>query len=316
MRKTRKFNHLESRPLVSVLIATKGRPQVLLKCLSSVFGQDYPNFEVLVLDDNSESKNICEMLSAKLDGERVKCFRSNKRLGVAGARNLLMRNGRGRIFIFIDDDAIFVSNDCISRAVEYFKGDASVGILTFKIINHVAGRNELFVPFSRYQRFRCPNLVESKQEVSYYVGTGHAIRSEVVDQCGFYQDNFGYGGEEMDLSYRAVMSGIRVFYAPDIVVHHYPQPTTFGNRGWHSELYFVTRNRIWLAYKYLPLRYFPTYLLFWLGIYGFRALRALRMVDFFAGIKDGIKDLGLLERNPLSKDTVGYLHSHFGRLWY
>lgn len=305
-------------PLVSVLIATRDRPQTLLKCLVSVFDQDYPNFEVLVLDDNSETHDICEILSEELGGKKVKCFRSNKRIGVAGARNFLMKKSKGEIFLFIDDDAVFSSNDCISRTVRHFRGDTGVGIIAFKIINHTGEREKLLVPFSQYCRFKHPDVIENKQTVSYYLGGGHAINRKVIEQCGLYQDNFGFGGEELDLSYRVVQAGMKILYAPDIVVHHYPGSSLFGvrDRGDYSELYFRVRNRIWLAYKYIPFPYLPVYLFLWFMSYGATALKIFDVRNLFLGIRDGVRELRPLKRTPLDQNALKYLRANFGRLWY
>lgn len=303
-------------PPIAVLVATRNRPESLLRCLKSILGQDYPNIEVLILDDFSKGIQICDLVSSEMGDPRVKCFRSDQQLGVAGARNFLMRKASGEIFIIIDDDAVFQDRNDLSLAVRHLSENPNVGILAFRIVDHFKGRENLLVPFSRWWRFKYPDIVEKQQAVSYYVGAGHAIRRDVVEQCGFYQEDLGYGEEEMDLSYRVSQAGVKVLYTPDIVVHHYPEPTVFDSKGKRSEIYFTTRNRIWLAYKYLPSLYLVTYLLFWLGVCLVKALRRLRISEFLVGVKDGVKALNLLERTPLDKDTTKYLRKHFGRLWY
>lgn len=308
----------KDKTLVSILVGTRNRQAPLLKCIRSALRQDWPNLEVLVLDDLSEDFNACKFLSSEVKDRRLKCFRGKRQLGVAGGRNFLMRKARGDVFIVIDDDAIFSGKECISRVVAHLAQNPNIGILAFKIIDHRNDRDRLLIPFSKLHYRRQPQLAEQQQLVSYYLGGGHAIRREVIERCGFYQGNLIFGNEELDLSYRAIQAGIKIVYVPDIVVHHYPEPSVFRGKGItrHSELYFRVRNRIWLAYKYLPFPYLPVYLLLWFGIYGVAALKGRNLKDFLNGISNGIQRFDELERTPLGKRAVRYLRSNFGRLWY
>jgi glycosyltransferase involved in cell wall biosynthesis len=95
---------LEALPRISVLIGTRNRPEVLKRCLRSVLGQDYVNFEVLVLDDASDSCRVCDSIQELAD-PRLRCFRASDPLGVAGGRNRLMELAEGNMFFVMDDDA-------------------------------------------------------------------------------------------------------------------------------------------------------------------------------------------------------------------
>lgn len=172
------------------------------------------------------------------------------------------------------------------------------------------------MPFSKFLRRLHPGLEDGQRLVSYYLGTGHAIKREVMDQVGFYEGRLTFGNEELDLSYRVVENGYKILYVPNIVVHHYPEdPVTFGHGG-SSELYYYTRSRLWLAFKYLPFPYLPVYVLMWLGAYGITALRTGDLRNFFKGVVDGLKMAGNSKRSPLGEDAIAYLRGNFGRLWY
>ena len=62
---------MNDKPLVSVLIGTRNRPQPLLRCLNSILSQNYPKLEVLVLDDCSQEYNICAELIEQIDDWRL-----------------------------------------------------------------------------------------------------------------------------------------------------------------------------------------------------------------------------------------------------
>jgi len=95
-------------PLVSVLIPARNEEKNIGRCLDSVLNQDYPNFEVLVLDDNStdrtaeivnstcEKDNRAQLIKGKPlpDGWAGKCF----------ACHQLSQNARGSWLLFVDAD--------------------------------------------------------------------------------------------------------------------------------------------------------------------------------------------------------------------
>jgi len=309
---------MTNKPLVSVLIGSRDRPVSVIRCLHSVFSQDYHNLEVLVLDDNSSRYRLDELLASVFRDRRLRCFRSDISLGVASGRNFLMQWAKGEILCFIDDDAYFADSGCVSRIVEAFARNPQVGILATKIVDHQPSGENLFVPFSRWWRLWRRHLAETPQLVSYYVGGCHAIRRRVIEQCGNYQNDLFFGGEEMDLSYRAVQAGIQIMYLPSVVVHHYPAPSVANHHQsrYRSELYFYVRNRFFLAFKYLPSIYIPVYLSVWLCIYGLSALRRGAFREFLSGLLAGVIGLKNLQRTPLNQQAVTYLKSHYGRLWY
>jgi GT2 family glycosyltransferase len=284
-----------------------------------VLRSDYPALELLVLDDCSRDLPICEIVAERFGDPRITCFHSERQLGVAGGRNFLMQRAQGEILIFIDDDAVFLTPTAIRRAVELLTRNPDTGILAFKVVNHENGRKRLRTPFSKLTRRRWPDIHNRQQLVSYYLGTGHAIRRELIERCGLYQDNFMFGEEELDLSYRAIHAGYQILYVPSIVVHHYPQTSVIEGdspRRSFTELELHVRNRIWIAYKHLPFPYLFTNPAVWLSIYAIEAVGTIQPTAYIRGISAGMSGLRNLSRRPLNAQGIAYLRKNFGRLWY
>lgn len=97
-------------PLVSVLIPARNEEENIQRCLTSVLAQDYPNFEVLVLDDNSKDRTA-EIVGgvAKSDG-RVQLIRGKPLpdgwAGKCFACHQLSQNARGSWLLFVDADTV------------------------------------------------------------------------------------------------------------------------------------------------------------------------------------------------------------------
>jgi len=313
------FADLESsQPKVSILISSRDRVDILTTCLESVLDQNYGAIEILVLDDNSNQYHLSQLISEKFEDSRLRCYRTDISLGVAAGRNFLMQQATGDIFCIIDDDAHFVKNESLSLIVETFEQYPQVGIVAVKVVNYCAGQQHLRVPFSQAWQKQQPDLAAQPRRVSYYLGTCHAIHRRLTEQCGGYRDDLMYGEEELDLSYRAIEAGFEIMYTPAVTVNHYPQPSVVPYRNGHHqpELYSHVRNRFFISYQYLPWRYIPIYLGIWLSRYGLSALKLRAFREFTAGTIAGLKMLKNLKRTPLKSQSIQYLKTNYGRLWY
>ncbi len=302
----------------SILIASRDRPGALVRCLYSAVRQNHGSSEILVLDDNSQSVRLADIVRERFPERRVAVFRSDQTLGVAGARNFLIGRSSGDVLVFLDDDAYLADSRCVSRLVCALSSDSRIGIVAVKVLDHQGGREDVLAPFARFHRRSCPEITERAQFVSYYVGTCHAIRRDVIEQCGPYEADLVFGEEELDLSYRAVEAGFRILYLPTVVAHHYPEPSVTETQiiGGGSELACHVRNRVFLAYKYLPWRYFFPHVGIWLARYFATGVAQGKVRDFWTGLLRALRKLRRTRRRPLSPRAVAYLRTHYGRLWY
>jgi glycosyltransferase involved in cell wall biosynthesis len=92
---------LRSAPLVSVVLPTRDRRDLLPRAIESVQKQSYGNWELLIVDDGSVD-GTAEFL-AGLAGERLRCFRHHG-AGACAARNVALAQARGDVIAYIDDD--------------------------------------------------------------------------------------------------------------------------------------------------------------------------------------------------------------------
>ena len=306
-------------PQLSVMILTRNRLDVARKCLESVLWQGHPSFEVVILDDASDSGDTAAALATEFPDSRIRHFRSETSLGVAGGRNFLMENSRGDIVISIDDDAIFTKSTDLEEVSRAFRDRPEVGIVAFRITNVINGERSPLVPFHRVTVQRNPEVVVTPAMVSTFRGGGHAIRKELINRLGAYRRDMMFGEEEMDLAYRAIQHGYRIAYEPSINIDHFPMPSVTGGGQGHrafSELYYHVRNRSYLAYRYLPVRYLLPYIGFWMTQYTIRSVRTGTVFDLVRGLLATPGFLRGVRREVLDRNALAYLTKHGGRLWY
>ena len=89
-------------PLVSVVIPTIHRPQLVLRALDGVFGQTLREIEVIVVVDGHDPETLQALGSVGDPRLRVKALPTG--VGCAGARNAGVVEARGRWIAFLDDD--------------------------------------------------------------------------------------------------------------------------------------------------------------------------------------------------------------------
>ena len=268
--------------------------------------------------DNASPAPLDRAATAEIvHGRPLHLIRSERPLGVAAARNLLMHEAAGEILFALDDDAYFAAPDALANAARALCDHPGAGILAVKIVDRRDDRTTVLSPHSRRSLRLRPDALDVPHPVGYYLGGAHAIRRAVIDSCGGYSVHTEFGEEELDLSYRAVSAGFTLFYDPSIVVRHEPQVAQSSDRSLLARrLYAHTRNRFYLAYRYLPARYVLPYLGRWLVVYSARALRLRTFTPLLRGVADGVLYLRRVERRPLDERAVAYLRDHFGRLWY
>src|SRR3972149_7344928 len=92
-------------PMVSVIVPTYNRPDMLGDCLDSINGQTYSNLEVLVVNDGGQE--VEEIISNSNKGGNVRYIKHLANRGLAAARKSGIRAAEGKYIAYLDDDDIY-----------------------------------------------------------------------------------------------------------------------------------------------------------------------------------------------------------------
>ena len=97
-------------PLISVMIPARNEEDKIRTCLESLQKQDYPNFEILVMDDNSEDGTYEIVSGMAAEDSRIKIFRGEPLpadwAGKPFACHQLARRANGNWLLFVDADTV------------------------------------------------------------------------------------------------------------------------------------------------------------------------------------------------------------------
>lgn len=95
-------------PLVSVYIPTRNRAGLLARAVDSVLGQEYPNVELIIVDDCSTDDTAAYLKGLATRLPRVRCLRSEQQLGACASRNRAIAASTGTFITGLDDDDFFL----------------------------------------------------------------------------------------------------------------------------------------------------------------------------------------------------------------
>lgn len=103
--------------MVSIVIPVYNSEKTLRRCLESVIGQLFTNWELILVDDGSNDKSgdICDEYAAK--DQRIKVFHK-KNGGVSSARNIGLEHAKGEWIVFVDADD-FVKESYLAHLLEH-----------------------------------------------------------------------------------------------------------------------------------------------------------------------------------------------------
>lgn len=98
-------------PLVSIIVPALNEERVIGRCLRSLLQTDYPNKEIILVDDGSTDKTVSEAPPS------VRVVKTAGRTGAGAARNLGAQMANGSVLMFTDADCVVPVN-WVSRALE------------------------------------------------------------------------------------------------------------------------------------------------------------------------------------------------------
>lgn len=203
---------MDGQPLVSVVIATRNRPEMLRAAVAAVVAQTYPGpIECLVVFDQADP----DLTIASSDERRpVRVLRNDQRApGLAGARNTGILAATGGFVAFCDDDDVWRPTK-IERQVASI-GDALTSVTG--IVIDYGGRQSERVPDAA--TFSLENLVRNRL-MEAHPSTVMMRRDAILDQIGLVDEVLpGSYGEDFDFIIRAAQAGaVAVVEEPLVVV--------------------------------------------------------------------------------------------------
>lgn len=246
------------KPKVSIVVTNYNGGRIFWNCLASVEKIDYPNFEVIVVDDGSTDGSYEKAENNKWKAD-FKFLKNKKNLGFAGANNEGYKNSVGDYILLLNNDTT-VDKKLLSKLVDRLEIDLSIGVAQAKIYMmdnpkylDNAGAFLTKTGFLSHWGFGKKDNVEYTKEREIFSAKGACmfIRRNVIQKLGLFDSDYVSYMEETDFCWRVWLSGWRIIFFPDTFIYH-KLGFTFSNQLDPIVVNFNSfKNRILMLYKCL-----------------------------------------------------------------
>lgn len=246
-----------SHPYVVAVVLNWNGWQDTLSCLQSLDHLDYPNVDVIVVDNASSDGSVEHIRVARPD--RL-VLESGANLGYAGGNNIGIRYAleHGANYVWIMNNDTLAAPGALSALVNLGKADRDLGILASRQVTSEIPWHES-VPYDCAARREGRRLVMvscaqpghqpdcPRHDVDLVTGASLFLRSAMLREIGLLDERYFHYCEEEDLTTRATAAGWRVALACQSLIWHergssLPMTSPQGR-------YYLTRNELLLRRK-------------------------------------------------------------------
>lgn len=268
-------------PLVSIVLVTWQGRKLLETYLPSLRGLQYPNYEVIIVDNASRDGSV-DFLQREYPEFRVVVNETN--LGTAAGSNVAIPFSRGKYIFWVSNDMLF-DPGIVDHLVECCESDPDIGICTVKMRQIKNGRltdildsvgaaaDVLAFPMPRGANQVDRGQYDQRAEVFFSMGGCLFIRKDVLSRVKGFDPEFLTLTDDIDLCWRVRLLGYKVVAEPRALLYHRVSSTLGKTHNRPQKRYLSERNTLRTLLK----NYSRGYLLFILPL----CLSVLTLEVFF-----------------------------------
>ncbi len=237
----------------SVIIVNYNGGARLKQCLRSLLMGFDPSDEIILVD-NASTDGSAEEVEQTFPGVRV--IRSATNHGFGAGNNLGVRHASGKYLAFLNPDTV-VEPGWLTALIQALEADPQVGLATSKILllsepgrinacgNDVHSSGLTLCRGLGMDRAR----FASSDQVGAVSGAAFAVRRELYELLGGFDEAFFMYMEDTDLSLRARLAGYHCVYTASSIVYH-----DYALRFGPQKIYVQERNRYLMLLKVMRWR--------------------------------------------------------------
>lgn len=246
-------------PKVSIIILNWNGKEDTLECLASIGQLDYPNYEVVVVDNGSTDDSTNAISKQYLD---ITLLQTGANLGYAGGNNFGIRWAleHGADYVLLLNNDTVVATDLLSAFINAEKLLPAGSILGAKIFFYDEPGKLWFAggqwnngsnSFEHIGHGQSDSTEYNRMaEVDYITGCALFAAADTFKEVGLLDERFFLSYEETDWCYRAKASGHKCIVVPDAKLWH-KISSSFGGADTPLFSYFMVRNKMLWAKNHL-----------------------------------------------------------------
>lgn len=215
-------------PKISIIVLTYNNLNINKLCIDSLLDKTaYPNYELIIVDNNSVdgTKEYLLELSEKISN--IKVILNENNIGFAAGNNAGIREADGEYIVLLNNDTI-VTRGWLTALSKHMENDNRIGMCG-PVTNSIGNEAEIIVNYhsmSELERFSydytSKYLNEEYNGINVLALFCTMIRREVINACGYLDETYGIGMFEDDDYAEAVKAkGYALIIAEDAFIHHF-----------------------------------------------------------------------------------------------
>jgi len=283
----------KSKQEVSVVLVSYNTKDITDNCLASLKKQDQDSSLQIIVSDNGSTDGSVEVIRSKYPD--VELIENKANLGFSKGNNKARKYIKSENVLFLNTDTI-VDKKSIKEPLQYIKEHAEIGAITCRVILPngkddpdtirsfpfplIAAKHFLGLE----SEFRYPNLDRSKQhEVDVIQGAFLLTRKSILDEVGWFDEDYFLDGEDIDLCWRIKKAGFKLVYYPKSKITHIKKASKSADRKKSLQSVLRGVEAMELFYKKrLSQQY--TFLTNWLVLGGIQLLKLTRIFKYYLHI--------------------------------
>jgi hypothetical protein len=254
----------EKLPMVSIIILNYNGKDFLNECLNSVLNSNYPNFEIILVDNASTDDSIKLAIEKYGSSPTLKIIKNEGNLGFAKGNNVGTSYAKGKYVLFLNDDTV-VEPNWLVELVNVMESDAEIGAAQSKLISLGDKKTiDSAGDFVDYYGLSFQRGWGEEDKGQYYQieeifsarGAAFIVRSKILAEIGAFDADFFFCYEDIDLSWRIRLNGYKVVFVPKSVVYHIGSASVIASS---INVFHIEKNRLLTVLKNMPLTYIAKY---------------------------------------------------------
>lgn len=198
-------------PSISVVVCSYNGARTIRDCLQGLRKLDYPNYEVIVVNDGSRDRT--ETIAKEFGFQVI----TTENRGLSSARNTGMRAAKGEIVAYIDDDAIPDPHWLTYLAASYLRSN-HMGIGGPNLPPRADGAVADCVANSPGGPI---HVLLTDEEAEHIPGCNMSFRKAALEAIGGFDEKFRIAGDDVDVCWRIQQQGWTLGFSPAAMVWHH-----------------------------------------------------------------------------------------------
>ena len=211
---------IANQPLVSVIIPTHNRAEIVTRAIASVQSQTYQHWEIIIVDDASQD-NTVEIIQ-QLDDSRLRYISHETNLGGSEARNTGIKQAQGEYIAFLDSDDVWLPNKLRSQLAAIAQAESTQNIVCY---SQFQKSDRVF-----YQRSILPSQGKKQASVADYLwlSGGEMLTSTLLVSRNIATATLFNSGlikhQDLDFVIRLEQQGAKFIFVPQVLAIWHNEP--------------------------------------------------------------------------------------------